>query len=143
MTLKPYFSSSSKVWDDIAWVYGIEKAGYEGWEIVADGNYKLDNPECLKKINEVIAGTNLGISVHAPFGDLNLATLNDPIWFESIRQICTCITHASDFADRITIHPGYLSPIGKLLPQKVWALQKEALKQIGNCLLYTSPSPRD
>jgi sugar phosphate isomerase/epimerase len=133
MSIKPYFSSSSKVWDDIAWVYGIEDTGYEGWEISADGNYKLDNPVCLKKIEEVIASTHLGISVHAPFGDLNLATLNDPIWRESIRQICTCITHASRFTDRITIHPGYLSPVGKLMPQKAWNLQKEALRQIGKC----------
>ncbi len=133
MSLKPYFSSSSKVWDDIAWVYGIEEAGYGGWEIVADGNYKLDNAECFKKIEEVIANTHLGISVHAPFGDLNLATLNDPIWRESIRQICTCITHASAITDRVTIHPGYLSPVGKLMPQKVWDLQKEALRQIGKC----------
>lgn len=133
MSIRPYFSSSSKVWDDIAWVYGIEDAGYDGWELVADGNYKLDNPECLKDIKEVIASTHLGISVHAPFGDLNLATLNDPIWRESIRQICTCITYASAFTDRITIHPGYLSPVGKLMPQKVWNLQKEALRQIGRC----------
>jgi sugar phosphate isomerase/epimerase len=69
--------------------------------------------------------------VHAPYGDLNLATLNDPIWRESIRQICTCITHASELTDRVTIHPGYLSPVGKLMPQKVWNLQKEALRQIG------------
>ncbi len=47
MTIKPYFSSSSKVWDDITWVYGIEEAGYDGWEIVADGNYRLDNPAVL------------------------------------------------------------------------------------------------
>lgn len=133
MSIKPYFSSSSKVWDDIAWVYGIEEAGYDGWEIVADGNYKLDNPDCFKKIQEVIASTHLGVTVHAPFGDLNLATLNDPIWRESIRQICTCITHASAFTNRITIHPGYLSPVGKLMPQKVWNLQKEALRQIGKC----------
>lgn len=133
MSIKPYFSSSSKVWDDITWVYGIEEAGYDGWEVSADGNYKLDNPACLKKIEEVIASTNLGISVHAPFGDLNLATPNDPIWRESIRQICTCITHASRFTNRITIHPGYLSPVGKLMPQKVWNLQKEALRQIGEC----------
>ncbi|MFA4823831.1 MAG: sugar phosphate isomerase/epimerase family protein [Methanoregula sp.] len=133
MSLKPYFSSSSKVWDDISWVYGIEDAGYDGWEIVADGNYNLDNPECFKKIEGMIASTHLGVTVHAPFGDLNLATLNDPIWRESIRQICTCITHASAFTDRITIHPGYLSPVGKLMPQKVWDLQKEALRQIGKC----------
>ncbi len=131
MNIRPYFSSSAKVWDDISWVYGIEEAGYSGWEIVGDGNYRLDNPSCFSKIEEVIATTRLGISVHAPYGDLNLATLNDPIWRESIRQICTCIEHASAITDRVTIHPGYLSPVGKLMPQKVWDLQKEALRQIG------------
>jgi sugar phosphate isomerase/epimerase len=131
MTLKPYFSSSAKVWEDISWVYGIEKAGYEGWEIVCDGNYRLDNPDCFSKIDDVITTTRLKVTVHAPYGDLNLATLNDPIWRESIRQICTCIEHASKLTDRVTIHPGYLSPVGKLMPQKVWGLQKEALRQIG------------
>lgn len=138
MSTRPYFSSSAKVWDDIAWVYAIEEAGYAGWEIVADGNYRLDNPACFKKIEEVIASTKLGITVHAPYGDLNLATLNDPIWHESIRQICTCIEHASALTDRVTIHPGYLSPVGKLMPQKVWELQKEALRQIGNCAVEHS-----
>jgi len=133
MTLKPYFSSSSKVWDDISWVYGIEEAGYAGWEIVGDGNYQLTNPACFLKIEEVIASTHLGITVHAPYGDLNLATLNDPIWRESIRQICTCIEQASALTDKVVIHPGYLSPVGKLMPQKVWDLQKEALRQIGKC----------
>jgi sugar phosphate isomerase/epimerase len=131
MSIQPYFSSSAKVWDDIAWVYGIEDAGYTGWEIVGDGNYRLDNPAYLRKIEEVVASTHLGITVHAPYGDLNLATLNDPIWRESIRQICTCIEHAAALTDRVTFHPGYISPIGKLMPQKVWDLQKEALRQIG------------
>ncbi|MDD1700933.1 MAG: sugar phosphate isomerase/epimerase [Methanoregula sp.] len=133
MSIRPFFSSSAKVWDDISWVYDIEEAGYSGWEIVCDGNYRLDNPACFSKIEEVIAATHLGISVHAPYGDLNLATLNDPIWRESIRQICTCIIHASAITDKVTIHPGYLSPVGKLMPQKVWDLQKEALRQIGKC----------
>ena len=106
---------------------GIEEAGYAGWEIVGDGNYRLDNPACFSRIGEVIASTGLGITVHAPYGDLNLATLNDPIWRESIRQICTCIEHASEITDRVTIHPGYLSPVGKLMPQKVWDLQKDAV----------------
>jgi sugar phosphate isomerase/epimerase len=131
MSLAPFFSSSSKVWDDITWVYGIEEAGYAGWEIVADGNYRLDNPACFQKIGEVLSCTNLKVTVHAPYGDLNLATLNDPIWRESIRQICTCIKHASDLTDRVTIHPGYISPVGKLMPQKAWELHKEALRQIG------------
>jgi sugar phosphate isomerase/epimerase len=88
---------------------------------------------CFSKIEEVIASTHLGITVHAPYGDLNLATLNDPIWRESIKQICSCIESASEITDRVTIHPGYLSPLGKLMPEKVWNFQKEALRQIGKC----------
>ena len=131
MSLAPYFSSSAKVWDAIEWVYGIEESGYTGWEIVADGNYRLDNPVTYTRIREVIASTNLGVSVHAPYGDLNLATLNDPIYRESIRQVCTCIGHAAELTDRVTLHPGYLSPVGKLMPQKIWELQKAALVEIG------------
>ncbi|MDD3135763.1 MAG: sugar phosphate isomerase/epimerase [Methanoregula sp.] len=129
----PFFSSSAKVWEDITWVYDIEDAGYAGWEIVADGNYRLDDPVCYTRIREVIASTHLGISVHAPYGDLNLATLNDPIWHESVRQVCACIDKASNLTDRVTIHPGYLSPAGKLMPQRAWELQKEALHRIGKC----------
>jgi sugar phosphate isomerase/epimerase len=131
MSVTPYFSSSAKVWDDISWVLGIRDAGYAGWEIMSDGNYRLENPVFFRQIEEVLASTDLKVSVHAPFGDLNLATLNDPIWHESIRQICTCIEHASKLTDRVTIHPGYLSPVGKLMPQKVWTLQKDALRRIG------------
>ena len=127
----PYFSSSAKVWDAIEWVYGIEEAGYAGWEIVADGNYRLDNPAIRAKVADVVGSVNLGITVHAPYGDLNLATLNDPIYRESIRQVCACIENAADFTDRVTLHPGYLSPVGKLVPHRIWELQKSALRQIG------------
>ncbi len=68
------------------------------------------DPVCFSKIEEVIASTHLGITVHAPYGDLNLATLNDPIWRESIRQICSCIESASEITDRVTIHPGTFLP---------------------------------
>jgi sugar phosphate isomerase/epimerase len=133
VSLSVYFSSSAKVWEDISWVYGIEEAGYAGWEIVSDGNYRLENPDSFLKIQDILSTTHLGASVHAPYGDLNLATLNDPIWRESIRQLCSCIEHAAPLTDRVTIHPGYISPIGKMMPEKVWALQKEALRQIGRC----------
>jgi sugar phosphate isomerase/epimerase len=131
MTVIPYFSSSSKVWESIEWVYGIRDAGYEGWEIVADGRYRLDDPGNRKAIREVVESTGLGITVHAPYGDLNLATLNHPIWEESVQQICRCIVHAAEFTSKVTIHPGYLSPVGKLLPESAWRNQKDALRRIG------------
>lgn len=127
----PYFASSSRVWDSIEWVYGIEDCGYSGWEISAEGNFRLDVPENLARIREVLDSTSLGATVHAPYSDLNLASLNHAIYRESIRQVTACILHAADFSDRVTVHPGYLSPAGKLVPDRVWNLHREALKEIG------------
>ena len=127
-----YFSSSSKVWEDPKWVIEIDEIGYDGWEISADGNYRLDEPVKRDRICDVLSCTDLKVTVHAPFGDLNLASINYPIWRESIRQVCLCIKHAADLTDLVTIHPGYLSPVGKLDPGRAWSLQKEALNEIGS-----------
>ncbi|MDI9633691.1 MAG: sugar phosphate isomerase/epimerase family protein [Methanolinea sp.] len=131
MSRRVYFSSSSKVWDDISWIFGIEEAGFDGWEIVADGSYRLDVPSNVRRIDEAISSTHLGVTVHAPYADLNLATLNHPIWRESIRQVTCCIAQAAEWTDRVTVHPGYVSPVGKIMPDRVWAQQKEALREIG------------
>jgi sugar phosphate isomerase/epimerase len=131
MSFRVYFSSSASVWDKIDWTFSIPEAGFVGWEIVADGNYRLDNPENFRRIDEAVESLGIGISVHAPYGDLNLATLNYPIWKESIRQICTCIERAATWTDTVTIHPGYLSPVGKMMPEKAWEQQKTALTEIG------------
>ncbi len=131
MSLTPYFSSSSKVWESRDWIFGIEEVGYAGWEIVADGRYRLDNPESYREITENLASTGLSATVHAPYSDLNLASLNYPIWRESVRQICTCIEYAANLTDRVTIHPGFVSPVGRLVPEKVWEMQKSALVEIG------------
>jgi sugar phosphate isomerase/epimerase len=131
MRIRPFFSSSARVWEAIEWVYGIEESGYLGWEIVADGRYSFDNPEIVSRIDEIVQTTSLGITVHAPYADLNLAALNDPIRRESIRQVCSCISVASRWTDRVTVHPGYLSPVGKMMPDMAWKHQKSALEEIG------------
>jgi len=131
MTLTPFFSASSKVWEDRRWVYSLPDIGYEGWEVMADGRSTLERKENVKEVEEIAASTNLAPSVHAPYSDLNLASLNYPIWRESVRQVLACIDGAAEIADRVTVHPGYLSPMGKLLPDRVWSLQKEALAEIG------------
>lgn len=131
MSFRIYFSSSSKVWEDISWIYSIEEEDFEGWEIVADGSYRLDNPVNVRRIDEAISSTHLGITVHAPYADLNLATLNHPIWKESVRQVSCCIEQASEWTDRVTVHPGYISPVGKIMPDRVWESQKVALREIG------------
>ncbi len=131
MSLVPYFSASSKVWDDKSWVFSLEEIGYRGWEVVADGACSFEHDENIREVAEIVGSTGLSLSVHAPYSDLNLASLNYPIWRESVRQILTCIDRTAEVTDRVTVHPGYLSPVGKLLPDRTWALQKSALTEIG------------
>ncbi len=131
MKIQPYYGSSAKVWDDISWIFGIEDAGFTGWEICADGNYHFGRSESYNSVIETLASTNLKVTVHAPYGDLNPAAINEPIWKETVTQISDCIRKAAPITDRVTIHPGYLSCTGKLVPGKVWELQKDALKIFG------------
>lgn len=131
MSIKYYFGSSAKVWDDISWIYGIEEAGFDGWEVCADGNYHFSKPGQYDMVVETLRSTNLDVTVHAPYGDLNPAAINEPIWRETVRQLTECIKFSSDITNRVTIHPGYLSSTGKLVPEKIWQLQKDAMKEVG------------
>ena len=63
------FSSSARVWDSLDWISGIEEVGYSGWEIVADGRYRFDDPARFAEITDALSSTNLNVTVHAPYGD--------------------------------------------------------------------------
>jgi len=45
MSLTPYFSSSSKVWESRDWIFGLEEIGYAGWELVGEKCVTCDNCE--------------------------------------------------------------------------------------------------
>ncbi len=128
--MKLSFSSLTLISDPFEWAFDLEKIGFSGWEIVSEGMQKLDHENILR-IKEIANSTNLEITVHSPFSDLNLASLNYPIWDVSVKQICASIEAASDFASKVVVHPGVLSPFGAQLPDKAWEQNIEALKIIG------------
>ncbi|NLX49599.1 MAG: sugar phosphate isomerase/epimerase [Methanospirillum sp.] len=128
-----HFSSSARVTAPPEWVGGIADAGFDGWEVVAEGDYRLDEPAGRERVAGLVETTGLEISVHAPYSDLNLASLNHPILRETVRQVKACIEAASEWTDRVVVHPGYLSPLGKLAPNRAWGVQKDALREIGRC----------
>lgn len=129
--MKIYFASSSKVWEDPAWVSGIREAGFDGWEISADGNYRLDNPECRKNIRKASEDNDLPVTVHAPFSDLNPASVNERIWEETVVQLEQTIEHAAEFTDTVVIHPGYLSPVSRYDPAPAWQAHRKACIRLG------------
>ena len=123
------FSSLALVNNPFDWAYDLEELGFSGWEVVSEGKQQL-NDSTLSEIKNIIETTNLTLTLHLPFSDLNLASLNLPIWKETIRQLCKCLDRASDFVELAVVHPGHLSPLGMQLPEMGWRQNIEGLQEI-------------
>ena len=113
------FSSSKLVDRPFDWAYQLEDLGYSGWEIVNEGQQKLTR-ENLAEAKQIVETTNLTITIHLPYSDLNLASVNQPIWEETVRQMKSCLDLANDFARLAVVHPGHFSPLGMQMPDAAW-----------------------
>lgn len=129
MSLKLSFSAYKLVNTPFEWAYDLEEMGFQGWEIVSEGKQRL-NSETVPLMRDIIATTGLEITVHGPFSDLNLASLNDAIWNETIKQICQCVELCSDFSNVVVVHPGILSPLGNQLPDQAWERNVASLRAV-------------
>ncbi|HLB72232.1 MAG TPA: sugar phosphate isomerase/epimerase family protein [Candidatus Methanoperedens sp.] len=123
------FSSLALVNNPFDWAYDLEELGFTGWEVVSEGKQQL-NDATLSEIKNIVETTDLVLTLHLPFSDLNLASLNHPIWKETIRQMSKCLERASDFVELAVIHPGHLSPLGMQLPEIAWRQNIEGLRTI-------------
>jgi sugar phosphate isomerase/epimerase len=56
--------------------------------------------------------------------------MNQPIWEETVRQMKECISLASEFCGLAVVHPGYLSPLGKQMPDRAWEQNILGLQEI-------------
>ncbi|MBN2111355.1 MAG: sugar phosphate isomerase/epimerase [Methanosarcinaceae archaeon] len=111
------FSSRAVLEDPFSWAYELEDLGYSGWEIVQEGSQCLtdENLPCVRDIKET---TSLELSIHLPFSDMNIASLNPGIHNEVLRQLKYCLQMASGLVEVAVLHPGYMSPYGARLPER-------------------------
>ncbi|MDD1754974.1 MAG: sugar phosphate isomerase/epimerase family protein [Methanothrix sp.] len=125
------FSSSKLVDRPFDWAYQLEDLGYSGWEIVHEGRQRL-TPENLAEARNIVETTHLTITVHLPYSDLNLASVNQPIWEETVRQMKNCLDLAGDFARLAVVHPGHFSPLGMQLPDAAWSQAILGIQQVSD-----------
>ncbi len=122
MKAKLSFSSIDATSDPLEWMYRLEEAGFQGWEIVDEGIQKVEGI-FKERVRELHQTTNLVLSLHAPLSDINIASVNEPMWEESVRQIRASIENTYEFIDDIVVvHPGFFSPLSVQMPDK--AIQK-------------------
>lgn len=123
------FSCRAIVDDPFDWAYELEEIGFAGWEIVCEGQQALTGTN-LEKISNILETTELTLSIHLPFSDLNLASLNEPMWKETLRQMKECIRLTSPFSRIAAVHPGHLSPLGMQIPDLAWQKNIEGLQHL-------------
>ena len=100
---------------------------FELFEIIAEGMHEL--PLIQNDIRTALETYDLRFAVHAPFSDLNLATLNPRIRESTIEQITEAVRISSDLGiNIITIHPGHKSPLGAYFEDRFVKANKESIK---------------
>lgn len=102
---------------------------FDSWEIIAEGLHAMPNIE--DDIRKAQDSYNIRFTVHAPFSDLNIASLNPKIRESSVAQILEAIRICSDLGIRlVTLHPGYKSPLGAYFMDKVKEMHKKSMIEI-------------
>lgn len=127
--MKVGFSAYKLVTKPFDWAAGLEDMGFDGWEIVSEGQQKITK-ESLPGLMDIINSMGLEITVHGPFSDLNPASVNDAIRDETMRQIRQCVELSADFSRIVVVHPGILSPLGSQMPDEAWTRNVDALREL-------------
>jgi len=102
---------------------------YDSWEIIAEGMHAM--PDIQEDIRKAKDSFDTKFAVHAPFSDLNIASLNPKIRENSVVQIIDCIRICNDLGiELVTLHPGYKSPLGAYFLDEIKEMNKKSLMEI-------------
>ncbi len=109
----------------IEFINRAHELGFNGVEIIVEGFSENE----IENAKEVIEELDLRVSLHAPFSDINIASLNSGIRNESLRQIKRSIDLADYLsADSVTLHSGRISPLSMRFKEKAWELNINSLR---------------
>jgi sugar phosphate isomerase/epimerase len=104
-------------------------SNFKLWEIVADLNQML--PEICDDIKQYSPSYEIEFTVHAPFNDLNIASLNPKLRQIAINYLKETIKISADLGiNMVTIHPGHQSPSGVYALNKVLSTNVKSIHEI-------------
>jgi len=102
---------------------------FELWEIVSECKHAM--PVIKDEIREAKDSYDIQFTVHAPFSDTNIASLNPKIRESSVYQIIETLRVCSELnINLVTIHPGHKSPLGGYFEDRIRKVNKKSLIEI-------------
>ena len=100
------------------------------WELVDDGNLKLDD-DALRRLKEYASTYGFEYSLHAPFTDLNIASLNPEVRRLSLKAVEKAIQKAWKLnAGIVVIHPGFKGALEYFFPGKSLQVNLKAIRKL-------------
>jgi sugar phosphate isomerase/epimerase len=83
-----------------------ESKNFNLLEIVAENNHVIDE-ETIHSVKDILSSYSFEYTVHSPFSDINISSLNKSIRKESIKQVKYTIYAVNEIGGKImTFHPG-------------------------------------
>lgn len=102
---------------------------FRAWEIIAEGMHYF--PDIRDELAGLKDSYDVKLAVHAPFSDLNCASLNTRARDEALRQVTETMAIASALEiEMVTLHPGHKSPLGAYFPGKCAEIHRKSLKKL-------------
>jgi sugar phosphate isomerase/epimerase len=108
----------------------IDSSKIKNWEIVDEDTLRL-NEKRVKSLQELKKRLDLTYTIHAPFEDLNVATLN----MKRRESTLTTLLRSIDLAAKVdaqlwVVHPGLYSGLDWAYPHRQWSLNLEAIETL-------------
>jgi len=101
-------------------------SSFDGWQIVAEGKQAADT--MYDEFKDIASSYNLEYTMHAPFGDINIASLNREIRKASISSIVSCLQKGSELGvKRFVVHAGRHSVLSSFERERALVLSRDAL----------------
>ena len=106
----------------------VSELGFSAWEIMIEGgHFQKDYTE----VKELADSYGIELFVHAPFSDLNIASLNEGIRRETLSQVFRAIETADFLESRlITFHTGRPSPLSMSFRDEAWETNLKSIREI-------------
>jgi len=107
-----------------------ESKNFNLLEIVAENNHVIDE-EMIHSVKDILSSYSFEYTVHSPFSDINISSLNKSIRKESIKQVKYTIYAVNEIGGKImTFHPGRHSAATNKAKENTKKILFDSLKEI-------------
>jgi len=102
---------------------------FEAWEVVGEGRHAL--PAIEREFRELAPSYDLEYSAHSPMSDINIGSLNQRMREAALQELIAGLGAAGRMGmDVYTVHPGFMTPLGFVAPDKVKETVRSSLRRL-------------